>query len=498
MTDCPHTIYILCILDGWGYSKSRDNNAIAAAHTPNFDSLFEKNHAFLKTSGSDVGLPDGQFGNSEVGHMTIGSGKVVKQDLVRINETIETGALGQNAAFSEFITISKTASSVCHIVGLLSDGGVHSHIDHILALAKFLKDKNIKVILHAILDGRDVAPQSALKYISQAEANSIEICSISGRYYAMDRDERISRTTAYYDALCGNTDEKFSDAKQFINDCYLKQIYDEFIPPAKCVNYPGIQDGDSILFANFRADRMRQIANIVVNSQKFSSLGSIASLTEYSESLARTIKTLFPKDKIKDTLGSVISNLGKKQLRIAETEKYAHITYFLNGGTEQPYHLEDRILIPSPKVASYDIAPSMSAYQVTDALISAVKKQYYDFICLNFANADMVGHTGNFYATKIACETIDKCIGYIIDLSKEYRIELLVTADHGNAEELFDFKDNQPHTAHTMNDVPIVYHGMKNIGLLNGSLADIAPTILELMAIAKPESMTGKSLIRYI
>lgn len=491
-------VLILCILDGWGYSQNVQHNAIFAANTPNFDMLFEiMPNSLIDTSGKAAGLPDGQFGNSEVGHMTIGAGRVIKQDLVRISESLENGSIMFNTRFQNLLTNCKSASNRCHLVGLISDGGVHSHIDHIVACASILKDSGIDVLLHAITDGRDTSPKSALRYIQKLIDNNIEISTISGRYFAMDRDMRLDRTERYLSAMLGRVDTHFEDPIQYIEHCYANSLYDEFIPPAILRRYKGTRDDDALFMANFRPDRMRQTAKMLAGTSN-PSFCYMTSMTQYSNELAEYINPMFLREFVQNTLGEVIARAGKRQIRIAETEKYAHVTYFLNCGREKEYNDEDRVLIPSPKVATYDLAPQMSAAQVKDAVVKNIQKNYYDFICVNFANADMVGHTGNFEATKIACETIDSCIGEIMQAAQKCGAHLLITADHGNAEEMFDKTSNQWHTAHTMNKVPLVYFGNYNIALKDGELKDVAPTVLQLMGIDAPGGMTGNSLITRI
>ncbi len=535
---------ILCILDGWGYSQNVQHNAIFAAHTPNFDMLFKSMpHSLIDTSGKAAGLPDGQFGNSEVGHMTIGAGRVIKQDLVRISESFENGSIMFNPMFQNLLANCKGGSNRCHLVALISDGGVHSYIDHIVACASILKDSGINVLLHAITDGRDTSPKSALRYIQKLIDNNIEISTISGRYFAMDRDMRLDRTERYFGAMLGKVDAHFKDPIEYMEHCYANSLYDEFIPPAILRGYKGICDDDALFMANFRPDRMRQIAKMLADTRN-PSFRYMTSMTQYSNELAEYINPMFLRESVQNTLGEVIARAGKRQIRIAETEKYAHVTYFLNCGREKEYNNEDRVLIPSPKVATYDLAPQMSAVQVKDAVVENIQKNYYDFICVNFANADMVGHTGNFEATKIACETIDSCIGEIMQAAQKYGAHLLITADHGNAEEMFDKTSNQRHTAHTMNKVPLIYFGnynkslaeaigeegmvgvetrkegvysnmhmtfsidamhqasseielckKSNIALKDGELKDIAPTVLQFMGIDTPSGMTGKSLI---
>lgn len=493
---------ILCILDGWGFREETENNAIALAKTPNYDSLLEKHpNAKLDASGTAVGLPDGQMGNSEVGHITIGAGRIIWQDLPKINQATSDGSFNTNSVIKSLIKQLKTSGKTCHIIGLISDGGTHSHINHIIYTCKLLKENGIKYALHAITDGRDVAPKSALNYLRQLKDNNIEVSSISGRFFAMDRDKRWERTQSYYDAIVSVKAEKFTDAESAINNYYKQDILDEFIPPLVHENYQGMQDLDAFVVANFRADRVRQIASSLAdpdfaefptNQITFSQL---ISLTSYSDHLSHLMEVLFAHETPINTLGEVIAKSGKKQFRIAETEKYAHVTYFLNGGREEPFAGEDRIVIPSPKVKTYDMQPEMSASQIKEKVIEAVNSNKYDFICINFANSDMVGHCGKLEPTIKAVETIDSCLGEIVNIAEAHGFEMIITADHGNAECMLDEKTHQPLTAHTTNKVPVIYVGEKTMELSNGGLKDVAPTVLELMQITKPKEMVGESLI---
>ncbi len=462
---------LLCIVDGFGYSKDVSFNPLHHANTPFIDSLFAGNFALLRASGVDVGVPDGQVGNSEVGHMTIGSGRIIKQDLVRISEEIVT--IDSNAVFQQLIQ----ESGDLHIIGLLSDGGVHSHIDHIAHLYDAIKGLGKKVFVHAITDGRDTSPKSAVKYMDRA------ITSIAGRYYAMDRDNNNDRTSKYYSLLTALCGEHFSNCIEYIEDSYSRNVYDEFIVPAYKIGFRGIKKEDGIIISNFRADRIRQIAEMFIENGYI----NMASMSGCSKELDKKIPILFPRKAINGSLGQILSEAGYKQLRMAETEKYAHVTYFLNCGLEAPLIGEDRILINSPKVATYDLMPQMSAYELTDKLIHEARN--YDFICVNFANLDMVGHTGNFEAAKTACEVIDQCLNKICTNLKG--LDILITSDHGNIESLFDTKNNQQHTAHTINPVPLFYVGNKNIKMKNGALYDIAPTILKIMNLPQAHCMSG-------
>ena len=500
------TTRILLVLDGWGYNPSPKYNAILGADTPNYSYILQNYpHSLIETSGLDVGLPEGQMGNSEVGHMTIGSGRVMFQDLPKINHAIESKQLEDNEALKELIATLKENGGTCHIIGLISDGGVHSHIDHIVALNKILRKHNIKVLIHAITDGRDTPPKCAQGYINFITQAGLEIASISGRFYAMDRDKRWDRIELSYNAIIKAQAPKFNTPQEVIEQSYTQDISDEFIIPHVENNYQGIKENDAILMANFRADRVRQILTALVEEDfkdfprgNKAKLASVVGMTEYSEELNRNLSTLFPAENITYTLGEVISKHGMRQLRIAETEKYAHVTFFLSGGREEPFEGEERILVPSPKVKTYDLAPQMSVYDVTDKLIEAIKSRSYNLICVNFANADMVGHSGNIEATVKAIEAIDDCLGKILTAIKETDSEMLITADHGNAELMKNPDTLEPFTSHTLFKVPLIYIGEKNIKLKDGALSDIAPTLLELIDIRKPKEMTGNSLITFL
>ena len=498
---------VLCVLDGWGISKERKHNAITQANTPFWDYLLEHfPHTELETSGEIVGLPAGQMGNSEVGHMTIGSGRVVLQDLLRINNAIQDRSLEKAHLLEEL----SNASNTIHLLGICSDGGVHGHIDHIIYLAKLLAKNKASVKLHLFLDGRDTAPASALKYLSKINAlledfANIAIATISGRFYAMDRDQKWDRTKLAYKAIAKGNGVTITNCQEYIQEQYDKNITDEFIIPAVMDNYHGISDGDSIIFTNFRSDRIRQLAESLVFeefpyfSRKEFKLAKKIGMTEYSSDLSKSLSILFPEKKIANSLGELVSKLGKKQLRLAETEKYAHVTFFFNGGMEEPYPGEDRILVPSPNVRTYDLQPEMSAYEVTEHLTEAILAEKYDLIIVNYANGDMVGHSGKLDATIKAIETIDVCLDKIHSSIKEANGILLITADHGNVECMFDAENNNFHTSHTTNPVPfvLVANNLFNskLTLSKGNLSDIAPTIVKLMQIKQPEEMTGKSLI---
>ncbi|MBN8827185.1 MAG: 2,3-bisphosphoglycerate-independent phosphoglycerate mutase [Sphingobacteriia bacterium] len=501
---------LLCILDGFGHNHSTQNNAIHSANTPYFDYLFSNfPHSVLETSGLAVGLPEGQMGNSEVGHMSIGSGRIILQDLPRIDQAIENNELKTNKAIEELVSKLKITNGTCHLIGLLSDGGVHSHQNHIIYLAKLLSEKGIKVNIHAFLDGRDTSPQSATKYVEILlneirELPNIQLSSIMGRFYGMDRDKRWERIQAAYDCIVSAHAKKSNNFLHEIKESYLNGIFDEFIVPTVHESYVGMNDNDAILMCNFRADRVRQILKALLEPEfdnfprsKQIKFSIAVGMMEYSDKLSKLMNTIFENIPINNTISEIVSTNGIKQLRIAETEKYAHVTFFFNGGIEAPVYGETRALIPSPQVMTYDQCPEMSAFELTDRLIDEIEKDEYGFIVVNYANGDMVGHSGNFEASVKAVEVLDNCLSQVISkaLKKDYVI--LITADHGNVEQMEN--NGLPHTAHTLNPVPFIvisentkYH---NIQLNNGRLCDIAPTILKFMGIQQPSDMTGKSLI---
>jgi 2,3-bisphosphoglycerate-independent phosphoglycerate mutase len=470
---------ILCILDGVGIVDS-DGPSIPFVQNNLHNSVL------LNASGSHVGLKQGQMGNSEVGHMTVGSGRIIKQYLSKIDDSIIDGT---------FPTIN-SESDTYHLVCLLSDGGVHSHIDHIIYLINQLKEK--KIWLHIVTDGRDTPPKSAEKYIQKIIPllnENCQIATIGGRYYAMDRDNRSERTELAYNAIAlGKSHEQFKSVMDFISKNYSDGIFDEFFVPTKHENYGGFDASDTVIFCNFRSDRMRQIVQLINNK---SNLNKMFSMVDYFDGTMPSIISIFQNEVVSSTLGEIISVNGKKQMRIAETEKYAHVTFFFNCGVEKPYDNEDRILIPSPKVPTYDLKPEMSAYEITAELNTKIKTQEYDFICVNFANADMVGHTGDFEAAKKACEVLDNCLNEVRSVAIENDYIMLVTADHGNIEQMFDKKSNQPHTAHTLNKVPFICLNAnirKTCSSEEYGLRDVAPTVLQLMELEIPSDMTGKPL----
>ncbi len=481
-----------------GHTESRDSNAIAAANIPFYRSLLKQHpNALLQASGEFVGLPNGQIGNSEVGHLTIGAGRRIFQDLPKINRSLENGDIFKSSELSKIIKNRGT----CHLIGIISDGAVHGHVDHLIKIAKFLRQENVDVAIHAIADGRDVAPKSVLQFINQIEGEGFEITSISGRFYAMDRDNRAERTQAAFATIVEGMGAKYAFVKDYINESYEDDITDEFLVPASVKNYSGFESGDTVFFTNYRADRMRQIAAAICKPEfelfkrNMPELSAKVIMRPYSIKLASCCDVLFPHEEIENTLGKVMADMGLSQLRLAETEKYAHVTYFFNGGNEVPNIAEDRILVPSPKVETYDKRPQMSAYEITHYLADAIESDSYDIIIVNYANADMVGHTGDLSATIKSIEAIDICLQGLVDICKRNRYELLITSDHGNAECMYDEKTNQPLTAHTLNPVPLIYVGSRKISLQDGELADVAPTILHLIGIPKPKDMSGKSRI---
>jgi len=506
----------LIILDGWGYREETDYNAIALANTPNFDKLMaERPNTLISTSGMDVGLPTGQMGNSEVGHTNLGAGRVVYQELTRIQKDIDDGRFFNNNALHKAVDKAIQRDHTVHILGLLSDGGVHAHIDHIKAALKLSSDMGAKTVLHVFSDGRDVAPKSALKYIEQIEdyitelnAN-ISIGSVIGRFYAMDRDTRWDRTEAAYSLIVGGKGEfKADSAKQAVEMAYERGETDEFIQPTSILNKKGkkskIKDGDSVIFMNFRSDRARQLTRAFILSDfaEFHRcatplLSSFVTLTEYHKNFENFGASIaYRPTNLKNTFGEVISNLKLRQLRIAETEKYAHVTFFLNGGVEAPYKGEDRILVPSPKVRTYDLQPEMSIGELTEKLVEAIESKTYDTFICNIANPDMVGHSGNLEACIKAVESVDEALGKILEAMEKVDGQCIITADHGNIEMLKDPETGEPFTSHTTFPVPLIYFGsIAGVELRSGGrLPDVMPTILDLMGIPQPEEMDGQTL----
>lgn len=489
---------VLCILDGWGIRASREHNGIALANTPNWDRMLALYpHSQLQASESNVGLPDGQMGNSEVGHMTIGSGRVVMQELPRIHKAIQHNVIPGLPAWHNFVAKAMGGSKVVHLMGLISDGGVHSHQDHVIYLAKQLSMAGLSVKIHALLDGRDTPPTSAAGYIrtllNETARYDVELVTIGGRYYGMDRDKRWDRIDTAVKCMGNGEGKIFADPLDFIEKMYTKGLGDEFIEPHKAYGYNGIQKGDSLVVANFRADRVRQILGILVEEYLFSAM---LGMVEYSEELKVKIPPLFEKQKIHNTLGEIVSQAGLTQLRAAETEKYAHVTFFLNGGREDVFPGEDRKLIASPQVKTYDLKPEMSAVELTDVLVSDIEADWHDLIVCNYANPDMVGHTGVQDAISKAIETVDACLGRLERAAIHAGYGMVITADHGNVELMVDPKTGGVHTAHTLNPVPFILINCAGVkAAKNGGLKDIAPTILELMGLRMSSEMTGKVLI---
>lgn len=503
------TPLVLVILDGFGHREETKYNAILAANTPNFNNLLATMpHGLISGSGLDVGLPDGQMGNSEVGHMNLGAGRVVYQDLTRITKAIETGEFFKNTVLCHVIDQAITKHKAIHIMGLLSAGGVHSHEDHILKMVEMAAKQGAEhVYVHAFLDGRDTPPKSAESSIIKlndclAKLGKGRIATMIGRYYAMDRDNRWERVQAAYDLIVDHkADYITEDAVSALQAAYERGESDEFVKATRIGDIAPVEDGDAVIFMNFRADRARQLTRAFVEKDfngfvrsRVPDLAGFVMLTQY----AATIETscAFPPSSLKNGLGEYLAKQGKKQLRIAETEKYAHVTFFFSGGREEPYDGEDRILIPSPKVPTYDVKPEMSAHEVTDKIVEAIEQKRYDVIVVNYANGDMVGHTGVFSAAVKAVETLDHCLGRIINALKDVGGEALITADHGNVEKMQDDETGQAHTAHTCELVPFIYVGERKLHIRqNGVLADVAPTMLNLLGMTIPEEMSGKSLV---
>jgi len=504
---------VLCILDGWGERHESDNNAIALADTPNWDRFCQTlPRTRLQASALNVGLPEGQMGNSEVGHTNLGAGRVVMQDLPRIDAALADGSLAENPVLGDFVAKLQSSGGACHLMGLLSPGGVHSHTSHMVGLAKVIASSGVPVVIHAFLDGRDTPPKSALSIMQGfladlAGVDGVQVGTVTGRYYAMDRDNRWERVTLAYDVLVHGQGEKASDALSAISNSYEKDVVDEFVLPTAIGDYGGMQDGDGLFMANFRTDRAREILATLVDPDfdgfqrsRTIQFAACTGMVHYSSDLAPFLTLLFPSIELNNILGEVVAHAGLKQLRIAETEKYAHVTFFFNGGRELEFEGEERILVPSPKVATYDLKPEMSAPEVTDKLVGAIEGGTFDLIIVNLANGDMVGHTGVLEAAKKAAETLDNSLGRLEDAVTQAGGVLLVTADHGNCEQMWDSSEvpAQPHTAHTTNPVPLLMVNGPDWakGLREGVLADIAPTLLRLLDLDQPEEMTGRSLIK--
>ena len=497
---------LLMILDGFGIAP-KEGNAIAAANKPNLDHLFASNPITqIGASGLDVGLPDGQMGNSEVGHTNIGAGRIVYQELTRITKAIEDGPFFENEAFLSAVENAKKNGSALHLIGLLSDGGVHSHITHLYGLLELARRHGLtKVYVHALLDGRDVPPASGKDFVTACaekmkEIGVGEIATVMGRYYAMDRDNRWERVEKAYSAMVYREGVQAADPVQAVADSYANDVTDEFVVPVVCEKGAPIQANDSVIFYNFRPDRAREITRTFVDPD-FSGFErkngffplTYVCMTQYDATMPN-VQVAFKPESLENTFGEYISQKGLKQLRIAETEKYAHVTFFFNGGVEKQYDGEDRILVKSPKVATYDLQPEMSAYEVTDKLVAAIGSGKYDAIILNFANCDMVGHTGVFEAAVKAVEAVDTCVGRVTDAVAAQGGVTLITADHGNADRMVD-DDGSPFTAHTTNPVPFCVVGYDCKLREGGRLADIAPTMLQILGLPQPAEMTGKSLI---
>jgi 2,3-bisphosphoglycerate-independent phosphoglycerate mutase len=505
----------LIILDGWGINPNQQYNAVKQAHTPYLDGLFANNpHATLLCSGEAVGLPSGQMGTSEVGHLNIGAGRVVYQSLVRISKALREGGFQKNRVFMDLINDAVSRKRPLHLLGLVSPGGVHSHTEHLYGLIRLAKKLGVKtVLIHAFLDGRDTPPTSALEYITALEEfcrteGLGRIATVSGRYYAMDRDKRWERVTEAYRAMVDGSGEQADSAVQAIENSYKRQINDEFVHPTVICEdgkpVGSIAAGDPVLFFNFRPDRAREITRAFVDpkfdgfARQAGFLGpKFACMTQYDETL--DVPLIFPPEaRMPNILVEVLASHGLKQLRIAETEKYAHVTFFFNGGVEAPYPLEERILIASPKVATYDLKPEMSAFEVTEKVLAEIAKDKFDVIIMNYANCDMVGHTGVMEAARKAVEAVDQCLSQVIPAILAKGGAVIVTADHGNAELMKDYQTQEPYTAHTTFPVPVIITGApEGITVRDGGLCDLAPTLLELLGVAKPEEMTGRSLLAH-
>ncbi|SHI61469.1 phosphoglycerate mutase [Palleronia salina] len=499
---------VLCILDGWGARDETDANAPALAKTPNFDRIRDAGpEARLTTHGPDVGLPKGQMGNSEVGHTNIGAGRVVAMDLGQIDLAIEDGSFAENPALQAYITNLRASEGTAHLMGVVSDGGVHGHVDHVLAATRIIARANIPIVIHAITDGRDVAPKSARDFMRHLQDNLPEgarIGTVIGRYYAMDRDNRWERVeTAYRAMVAGKGKATAADADTAVSQAYDTDTTDEFIPATVIGDYAGMADGDGFFCLNFRADRAREIL-AAIGAPDFDGfdvsdrpqLNARLGMVEYSQDHNAYFSTVFPKRKLVNTLGEWVAKHGLSQFRLAETEKYPHVTFFLNGGKESPEDGEDRAMPKSPRVATYDMQPEMSSAEVTDRFVEAIEKGY-DLIVCNYANPDMVGHTGDLDAAIAACEAVDQGLGRVLDALEKAGGAMIVTADHGNCEVMTDPETGGPHTAHTTNLVPVMLvGGPEGASLVDGRLADLAPTLLELMGLPQPDEMTGKSLIR--
>ncbi|HTR84381.1 MAG TPA: 2,3-bisphosphoglycerate-independent phosphoglycerate mutase [Reyranella sp.] len=502
---------VLCILDGWGFRPDPRDNAILDARTPNYDRLVATcPQSLIDASETFVGLPKGQMGNSEVGHMNLGAGRVAVPDQPRIDKAIEDGSLARNKILLELIETLKKSKGCCHLMGLTSPGGVHAHEDHLIALANMIAGAGVPVKIHAFLDGRDMPPRSAhecLKSVQKGLKKDLPIAfaTVSGRFYAMDRDKRWDRVQAAFEAIVdAHGKQSAATADEAVDKAYAADKSDEFVEPTVIEGYEGMQDGDGLLMFNYRSDRAREILTALLDPMfdgfkraRLPKFAESVGMVEYSAALDEFLKTLFPPVQFKMGLGETIARAGLRQLRIAETEKYAHVTFFFNGGEEQPFDGEERILVPSPRVATYDLKPEMSAPEVTDKLVEAIGSAKFDLVVVNYANSDMVGHTGELPAAIKAIEALDACLGRLMEAVKKAGGVLLVTADHGNSEQMFDETTGQKHTQHTLNRVPaLLFNGPANVrSLTDGKLADVAPTMLSLMGVPQPAEMTGHSLL---
>ena len=498
---------LLMILDGWGIGNHTHSNAIYSTPTPYWDSLVrDYPHSQLQASGENVGLPDGQMGNSEVGHLNIGAGRVLYQDLVKINKAIESGSILDNPEIKSAFSYAKESGKAMHFMGLTSTGGVHSSFEHIFALCDIARKYGLeKVYIHCFMDGRDTDPHSGKGFIEQLTEHCTQsagvIASIIGRYYAMDRDKRWDRVKVAYDLLVDGTGKQATDMVQAMQESYDEGVTDEFIKPINNSTVDGtIKEGDAVIFFNYRNDRAKEITvALTQHDMPEEGMKTIPGLQYYCmtpyDASFQNVHILFPKENVDNTIGEYLSSLGKKQLHIAETERYAHVTFFFNGGREAPFDGEDRILVPSPKVATYDLQPEMSAPEVADKLRDAIDTEKYDFIVVNFANGDMVGHTGVYPAIQKAVEAVDKCVNEVVEAAKKHGYEVIIIADHGNADHA-ENADGTPNTAHSLNPVPCIYVTEdKNAKVENGILADVAPTILHIMGLPQPKEMTGHNLI---
>ena len=501
----PAEPVVLCILDGWGISDRPEQSAPDRAATPAFDRLMaECPHATLVTYGPDVGLPEGQMGNSEVGHMNIGAGRVVRMDLGLINHEVETGGFAAHETLGAWVDAVRADGGTAHLMGVVSDGGVHGHVAHLIAAVREVARRGVPVVVHAVTDGRDVAPRSAEGFVADLLAEMPEgaaVGTLTGRYFAMDRDKRWSRVRRAWDAMVRGEGEAAADAQAAVAAARGRDESDEFIQPTVIGGYGGMADGDGFFCLNFRADRAREILSALAEPgfDGFDAPGRprlhMLGMVDYSQAHEGFMSTLYPKAPVADTLAAWVSGRGLRQFHVAETEKYPHVTFFLNGGREAPHEGEDRTMPPSPDVATYDLQPEMSAGAVTDAFVGAIEDGY-DLIVVNYANPDMVGHTGDLQAAAAACAAVDRGLGRALAALEAAGGAMVVCADHGNCETMVDAQTGKPHTAHTLNPVPVVlWGGPPGAGLRDGRLADLAPTILSLMGVAPPEAMTGRSLI---